>query len=353
MACKYCYFGRPCKEWKSTSRHSSSPINIETFKKAIQTLLNYNRSFKGFYRIEFMGGEPLLRKSFLLKAIEHLYKLKKKRNLSLLCFIVTNGTLLDDDFIRRVSEYEDMIHIQISIDGTKHSHDRMRKFREGNDSTYDVIIKNVKKLIRHRIPLSCRVTIGRWNTDIYNGLKTFLRIGIPRWSLGFAITGQREFDLSLKETKSLLKNMDRVLSDEDLGMDALLPSGFDIHYDRGIEALYNTSSLYACRGEHFAHAALGCDGFFYACTAVVGNKRFRIGHYLRGIDVDSLEQLAIMYDKSFFPSCTSCPIRKLCGGPCLYELEHNNMLCKPEHCQIKRHQTALALQKTLHHNQTS
>lgn len=90
------------------------------------------------YSFCFCGGEPLLRASLVMGALEELRT--GKVNVGL----VTNGMLLDREIASDLEKCG-LSGIQISLDGNKGSHNRLR----GNKGAYDGAIRAIDNVLRH------------------------------------------------------------------------------------------------------------------------------------------------------------------------------------------------------------
>lgn len=95
MSCKYCfakYSEQTCKE---------KSLSLSQYRKIIKQI-----SVQGFSKISFAGGEPLLH-PLLPELISYA------KELGLTTMLVTNGSLLTESFIERVSDVLDWISISI------------------------------------------------------------------------------------------------------------------------------------------------------------------------------------------------------------------------------------------------
>jgi uncharacterized protein len=106
------------------------------------------------------GGEPLLNYKVLLKSVKDIKSLEHI-GVSSDITLITNGTLLNKNIAEELFPYMDAF--QITIDGTKESHDRLRPYKNGF-GTYDVILSN---LIENLEELENKVQI-RSNIDESN-----------------------------------------------------------------------------------------------------------------------------------------------------------------------------------------
>lgn len=128
LNCVYCF------EKSKTKKEMS----LKTAQNAIQ--YEFNNSEK-FDEIEFdiFGGEPTLRKKFIIDIIEWTYEQKFKK--PFVFFIETNGTLLDDDFKEWLINNKEYVWIGLSLDGTPETHNKNRS-NSYNNIDIDFFVKN-------------------------------------------------------------------------------------------------------------------------------------------------------------------------------------------------------------------
>ena len=116
---------------------SSSPeVNTSRDPKLEDLLFLIDEAKKyNIKEIRLTGGEPFLKLRELFRILEYA------NNLNLSSKIITNGTLINFEVVKKLSQIKNLV-IQISLDGTcAETHDAIR-----GKGTFDLIIKNVKLL---------------------------------------------------------------------------------------------------------------------------------------------------------------------------------------------------------------
>jgi len=83
--------------------------------------------------VQYIGGEPLLRKDFLLRTAAHLSDAMKAVGIAFGWEITTNGVKLDAGFAHAMSAFGDGL-VKITIDGDRETHDAARTYRDGRGS---------------------------------------------------------------------------------------------------------------------------------------------------------------------------------------------------------------------------
>ena len=125
-------------------------------------------SFRG--HINFTGGEPLLS-----KALFPLLALCEEHGISF--GILTNGTLIDSALAERLGRLKGLSFVQVSIDGTKETHDRVRG--KGN---FDRAFAGLRLLKQNGIQTMAAFTCHRGNyRELPDVIRIVRRKGIDRF----------------------------------------------------------------------------------------------------------------------------------------------------------------------------
>jgi len=114
------------------------------------------------------GGEPLVNADIGFYILEKMQAFCKENKMSFFNSIITNGTLLNEDIIHKLIEYN-CATIQITLDGVKLVHDSRRMYKNGNGSFDDIInTLNSLKRIDNSPPTVIRINIDKTNiSDTY------------------------------------------------------------------------------------------------------------------------------------------------------------------------------------------
>lgn len=125
---------------------------------SIARILNNSLAkWKKFGRISLTGGEPFLREDLLYKLLEFFDNSEQVYWVG----ILTNGTLIDDQNASRLSQFQKLREVQISIDGAQpETHDAIR----GNGN-FAKAVKAIKILKRHSLNVSIMFTLHKQNSD--------------------------------------------------------------------------------------------------------------------------------------------------------------------------------------------
>jgi len=170
LACSHCYQDcppAPDPTWEELM------LILERFKSAIAGWRAAGTAPSFRVQVTVTGGEPFLRDDFPLL----LERLSEARPLFSFA-VLSNGTLLTPAAVRSL-ERSRPAFVQVSIDGDRQSHDRMR-----GEASYDRAVAGVKLLVGAGIPVYLSFTAQRCNyRDFPSVARLGRRLGVARvWS---------------------------------------------------------------------------------------------------------------------------------------------------------------------------
>lgn len=153
FGCSYCFQGLI----KSTKKMGNEVQDaIIEFVKSFTDIKNLS--------IVWYGGEPLMGRDSIYRLSDRLIAWCDKRGINYSAGIVSNAYFLTSEvaaqlYSRRVK------WVQITIDGDKETHDKMRPLTSGKGS-YDKIVSNISEVLRDTpLSISTRVNVGSRNVD--------------------------------------------------------------------------------------------------------------------------------------------------------------------------------------------
>jgi uncharacterized protein len=119
----------------------------------------------------WQGGEPtLLGVRFFSKVVA--LQRKHARGKQVTNAIQTNGTLLDDEWCRFLSDEKFLVGL--SLDGPRDLHDAYRRDKRGRP-TFDAVMRGLENMHRHRVEFNTLTVVNRLNAhrplDVYRFLK--------------------------------------------------------------------------------------------------------------------------------------------------------------------------------------
>lgn len=135
-----CYFCFAC------NKTEKGCLTLDNFVKGYEMVKKLKDPDEQVF-IKMYGGEPLLYKDRVLKYLE--YMLDNYRHDNFYIALITNGTLLTEEFVTRVKDLQDRglnIFFNISMEVCKDVHNKIRCFKESKNGTFDLIIGNIRKM---------------------------------------------------------------------------------------------------------------------------------------------------------------------------------------------------------------
>ncbi len=113
--------------------------------------------------VTLQGGEPFVRQD-LAAILDGIVKNRMRFS------ILTNGTLVDDAMAAHIASTRRCDKVQVSIDGSwPETHDPLR-----GKGSFERAIEGLRKLQRHGVPVSVRVTVHKHNVDDLEATARFL-----------------------------------------------------------------------------------------------------------------------------------------------------------------------------------
>ncbi len=256
----------------------------------------------------FFGGEPLLEKELICKALDYCRSLSQKTGIPFQCKMTTNGTLLDEAFLRR-AKLADMT-IGMSFDGLAQT--ISRPYADGSSSLPDA--KRAAKLLLRELPHSyAMLTLAPQAVGKFADSVEYL------YDLGFRrITATPAYGKRALWTEEQLE----MLEDELIAVSAFYAECF-----RKGEHFYFSpfdAKIRQCiTGQNPADRChlgqrqmpVNVDGKIYACTQFIGDEDFCMGDVFHGLDMQ--KQTAIASRVHVLPEeCRECDLRERCTNSC-------------------------------------
>ena len=129
--CRYCFV-----------RKGQAMMSFDTARAAIDFFLAAPEVHK---RIDYYGGEPLLNAALLARSMPYAVKQAQARGLDLRTYMSTNATLYTPamTFLR-----DCQVHVLVSIDGDRETHDAVRRFA-GGGPTHDTVVAAFRSMQEH------------------------------------------------------------------------------------------------------------------------------------------------------------------------------------------------------------
>lgn len=277
----------------------TSPGTLEKITNYIDNIMSNQKGIKQFV-LSFFGGEPLLYyQDVVLPLMQYTYKAADDHKLALGISFTTNGFLINEEMVADFLKYN-VTGLQISFDGNKELHDQTR-FVSKSRGSYDVIVENIKLLVRNHIRITLRINYTEQNL-----------IGLEDILHSFN-------DLSVTERKYITLSMNKVWQEnnENLGDQVIdfkekaTIFGFSIP-----DAFEGNRVKNSCYADKRNQSVINYNGDVYKCNARDFTKENREGVLLENEILWNPKMEERMSAKLNNKPCLDCSILPICGGGC-------------------------------------
>lgn len=271
--------------------------------------------------VSWYGGEPLLAKDVIYKLSEEFLKICEKNRIEYNAFIISNGSLLDDETIEKLIKHH-IGGIQITIDGPPEVHDNRRVNLHG-DGTFELLINNINKLLKtNKIEVIIRVNVDKENINQVEKLISLLadRLICKDVKITFGqVTAYTE----------ACKDIESTCYDNGEFAEALLKF-YDILQKYGFTEYnqfpYPEMKFNYCCAELMNSFVVDHEGYLYKCWNEIGNVSRTIGNLKQGIyDISCCKNgFWLQRDPIKDVKCSKCSMLPACMGGC----PHNDIVLK-------------------------
>ena len=297
MRCAYCYVN-----------HAKTPfMSPEVIRKALSLIGRLASSHEA--SITFFGGEPLLCKELIYEAVAYSRSESKSGGTRFHFRVVTNGLLLDDDFLNYADQ--NAILIALSLDGISNAHDVYR-LDANSQGTHSRVSMIAKKLLSHQICSPVMMVVNPGTVQFFSeGIDYLYQLGFRYIICSINYSAQWDAP-ALNELKRQYDLLAKWYYMHTIAEDKFYLSPFEVKIESHIKG--ENWCLDRCElGRH--HLSFAMDGTIYPCVQFVGNEHFAIGHVDTGLD--NHKRLSLFETNSQEKEeCTSCCIRSRCLHTC-------------------------------------
>jgi len=296
--CVYCY-----------EEHRKEYMSDEVAKKVIK-LLEVEIPSAKLALLNWFGGEPLLTPNIVVDITSRAFQIAKCAGVKLVSQMTTNGYLLNGDRLRNLLD-AGILDYQITVDGNRDSHNKMRAASNGA-GTYDVIINNCRTLLENpQTRLTLRINFNHQNIESVSEV----------------------LDEFLPETRERIRLvLEPIFGDGDVSAAANLAPEYiseflDSIYAKSVQMGYGSSAadvnfipekLVYCYAERERQFIIGPSGDVFKCAARDFKHENRLGELTDEGTVAWDDKFKHWMDQgeSFKPVCDRCVYLPLCMGGC-------------------------------------
>lgn len=270
--------------------------------------------------ISWYGGEPLLAKDIIYSLSERLITLCDRNSVKYNAYMISNGSLLDQETILKLEEYH-VRGIQITLDGPPKIHNSRRICKSGEDS-FDTIVDCVNKiLLTSKIEVAIRINLDRTNSDYLEDLFLLLSQRLVKKSIKISFGQVTASTDACKSIESSCYNNEEFANKVLYYYSILNKYGFN----EKNPFPYPQLRLHYCCAELLNSFVVDHEGVLYKCWDEVGNHKYSVGNISdKSFDLTNarnakwVERNPLRND-----DCKSCSLLPVCMGGCPHnELTH-------------------------------
>lgn len=329
MRCVYCYENGGC------FNRERKIMDIQTIKSSIEWWESGLPDNISEVSVSFYGGEPLLNEKGFLFAIKYINSILQKRKVKIKYSITTNGTIISNEILDAF--HENNISVMLSIDGNEESQNRNRKI-VGNKDSYDIVIKNIRKLIKNQIKISARITLTKDNIgQLVNSVNVLWGENVSVIDCIPVLTEQNTLRIEDREINALEQCYKKI---EDLSIEHLYKGDkyYFNNYMRIIFTLFNHTDKYYPMCGYYACKKIYCtpEGEVYNCEKMIGLINEKVG------DIGKIQHAVVkerILEHTYMEKCSQCVARRICGGMCYADNlrlgSYMQVLCKLQIMQFE------------------
>ncbi len=293
MACRYCF-----------QEHSPARMEQATALAACDLLFSFGHMKNGF---SLFGGEPLLCRGVIESVLEYMKTLNEKRGGTVSYQMTTNGTLLDESFLRLADEHD--IAIALSHDGLLQDIQRVR--RDGSPVS-DALEPKIDLLLSHQPNAIAMMTFMPENVSMLaKSVEWLYARGFSRINAAYDCRPDAGWDD--ESMAALDREYEKLVGFCAEHYDCARPLRF-LNFEAKISAYLEDRRCIECR-LGIKQPSIAPDGIIYPCNQFLNDKDYRMGDVWNGIDAAAqrrINQASLAEEKS----CVGCAIEKRCRHHC-------------------------------------
>ena len=249
----------------------------------------------GEVEIEWFGGEPLLCPDIIDRISEGL----RDAGIDYRSSMITNGSLITPEIIRKMTGLWNLTEIQVSMDGAERDY-RFRKRYYADRDQYRAVMDAISQMSEAGIEVSIRCNVDEENWD---GIGQFLD------DLNAGVQNKQNVGLFFAPLNAArLTDRDTVLWEKIVNMRPLIEqAGFKPMESDGLRLQFRT---FHCMADSDS-AVIDSDGTLHACNEFPDGSRY--GDIFNGV-TDAAAKKAFCRTDRIREKCRKCPYLPDCTG---------------------------------------
>ena len=305
FACSYCF------EKNQLNDKQMSP-------QVVDQIVDFVKSKAGhleYLDVTWFGGEPLLAVPHIEEITKRLVEICKSNKIAYDADIITNGYFLTTEVAEKLKSCY-VSRVQITIDGTKDTHDKRRPLING-EGTFDRIMHNIEAT-KNIIPILVRINVDKENTEQLSELMHFFSkrnlLSYIQPYLGHVKSYNDEYESTIcLSNKGYSRLHLEFMKENNLSLMNRYPR------PRGC----------CCIADHVSSVVIDTQGYIYKCTNDIGmdsKKIFSLGS--ENVVNSSMLHEYLLYDPTEDLRCKNCKCLPICMGGCPHHRIQNWDSCR-------------------------
>lgn len=315
LQCIYCY----ADQGNYNNISDKNTFSFENYLKAFEIIM---AEYGGIKNICFFGGEPLIDFTEIKRFVVYLHNHYEKKLLPSFS-IGSNGTIIDDDILNFLSEYN--ILFGTSLDGNRFLNDKSRIGSEIS-SVYDRVMNTIRRLDEYNIPCVIQFTFNQFHLNDYKPgdvrlwMKELECLPIKYYEIIAATTKGNpcEIDLSDNNNLSKLEMFCSEIAQYSLeafvdGRTTIMSSIFS-----SLICLLSKRTKSGCCAAGY-NITISPDMRIYPCHTIANNRLNSIpckNGFRKEIEKSLVFEKIKNMTRSSFRKCSECLAKNVCGVFC-------------------------------------
>ena len=316
LACRYCY-----------ETHSKKHMTEETAKKAVDLAFSFGHEKNGF---SLFGGEPMLERPLIETILRYAMQKAKETGTEMRFKMTTNGTLLDEPFLKMANEH----HLEIALSHDGLLQDVQRVTRDGRPTTAK-LEPIVDLLLKYQPNAVAMQTVMPSTVDrMAESVEWLYRRGFSRINTAIDLRKDAGWD---DDSMTVLKEQYEKIAD-------LCEAHFDdprplqyLNFWSKIAPYLNDRPCMECK-LGMRQPSVAPDGSIYPCNQFLDDPDYRMGDAEHGIDKEK-QRAIYLASLEPEPDCEGCAIADRCRHHCAclnYSLTGKMHEVAPVQCEHER-----------------
>ncbi len=306
--CDYCF---ECNADHSKMSYETADTVADYICKAVNknTLVTYR----------WFGGEPLLAVDIIDKIISRVNKYFDNK-LQYRSVILSNGTVYDDEILRKMYTDWHVYEFHVTLDGEKNIHNQKKNFVKPGFDGYTKVMELVQELLKHDIIVACRINIDKKNiTSLNNIISSFDKYDHKELLNIYAAPVRRhtkeseEYCFDYSQYNEVFDQIFGVLYDHDLLA--------------GAEIIAPKRKVTCCSTRAINEIVVDTKGKLFKCMQTATNDQYAVGNCTNGLEYNS--ELAKWLMPQTPEECKECLYMPICQAGCKGFRSLNNPLVSP------------------------